>query len=133
MERASRVFGSLKFPRDTISAEELTCAAWPVAVGKKIGAHTHAAKMVRSTLIVEVEDAVWQRQLFGLRSHILAKLEESIGRGIVEEIEFRVVPLRRGPHRAECSGPKQAEDEASAISDPVLRSIYKAARRRALA
>ena len=36
----------------------------------------HAAKsLVRGSLIVEVEDAVWQKQLFHLRFQILAKIE----------------------------------------------------------
>lgn len=84
--------------------------------------------MVRSNLIVEVEDNVWQRQLFALRYQIKRKLEASIGPGIVEEIEFRVLPRRREPRRA--TAMKARNDEADLIEDPVLRNIYKSARRK---
>jgi len=130
MERASRLIGKLKFPGDTVNAADIACAAWPVAVGKKIAAHARAVRMVRSSLIVEVDDDIWQKQLFTLRRQILAKLETSIGPGIVQEVEFRIGPMRRGPRRAEHITPV---DEADRISDPVMRKIYKAARNKALA
>ncbi|HZT28291.1 MAG TPA: DciA family protein [Bryobacteraceae bacterium] len=134
MERASRLIRKLHIPGDPISAEEVACAAWPPAVGKKIAAHTRAARMVRTRLIVEVEDAVWQRQLFALTGQILRNLDKQIGSGVVEEVEFRVVPARRPPGRArQAEAPLLAADEADQIADPVLRSIYKRARKRAQA
>jgi hypothetical protein len=128
MERAGKFIGKLKFPDGTVSDEMLACAAWSNAVGKKIAAHARAARMVRSTLIVEVEDAVWQRQLFSLRHQIRQKVDEAIGSGVVEEVEFRIVPPRRGPERARHAN--AVTDEASGIADPVLRRIYKASRKR---
>jgi hypothetical protein len=134
MERASRLIRKLKIPGDPISGEELACAAWPEAVGKKIAAHTRAARMVRSRLIVEVEDVIWQRQLFALTGQILGNLDKHLGGGVVEEIEFRVTAPRRPPQIARRSetSPRVA-DEADQISDPILRVIYKQARKRALA
>ena len=131
MERASRVIGSLKLPVGTVSPEALVCAAWAGAVGRKIASHARAARLVRSHLIVEVEDAIWQRQLFALREQVRRKIEESVGPGIVEDIEFRVVPPRLGPRRARHAA--LPGDEAEAIADPVLRNIYKASRKRELA
>jgi predicted nucleic acid-binding Zn ribbon protein len=130
MERVSKVIGKLKLPEGTVSQEALACAAWAGAVGRKIAQHTRAARMVRSRLIVEVEDAVWQRQLFALREQIRRRIAESIGPGIVEELEFRITPVRLGPQRAErvVQG-----DEADGIADPILRNIYKASRQRGLA
>jgi predicted nucleic acid-binding Zn ribbon protein len=132
MERASKLIGGLRLPSDTISVEELACAAWPQAVGKKIAGHTRAARMVRSRLIVEVEDNVWQRQLFSLSRHILGNLEKHLGPGVVDDLEFRIVPRRREPQRAEQSVPALL-DEAENIADPVLRDIYKASRLKAQA
>jgi predicted nucleic acid-binding Zn ribbon protein len=131
MERASKVLGKLNLPQGTVDPEIIVCAAWAGAVGKKVAAHTRAARLVRSHLIVEVEDGVWQRQLFALRSQIRRKIDESIGAGIVEDIEFRVAPRRLGPLRAQHS--TAARDEADGIADPVLRNIYKASRKRELA
>ena len=109
--------------------EQVACAAWPVAVGRRIAGKARAVKLVRSHLVVEVEDAVWQRQLFGLRHQIRRKMDENIGAGIVEDIEFRVVPARREPERARTITTSATQiDDAEAIADPVLRRIYRAAR-----
>jgi predicted nucleic acid-binding Zn ribbon protein len=133
MERASKVIRRLRLSGEVISAEEVACAAWPDAVGKKVAAHTRAARLVRTRLVVEVEDATWQRQLFGLSRHILANLERSLGAGLVEDLEFRVVARRRPPQRAQQAVPALLADDADAILDPVMRGIYKASRKRAQA
>jgi predicted nucleic acid-binding Zn ribbon protein len=133
MIHASKLIRGLRLPADAITAEELARAAWPEAVGKKVAGHTRAARMVRTRLIVEVEDRVWQRQLFSLSRQILANLEKQIGPGVVEDLEFRVfsgLPERRGPQRA-VSSVAAPSDDADSIGDPVLRGIYKASRRRA--
>jgi hypothetical protein len=128
MERAGRVIGKLKFRE---SDQHLAVAAWGVAVGNKIAARTRAVTFIRSRLVVEVEDALWQRQLFTLREQILKRLEDAVGRCIVEELEFRIAIPKIGPSRAESLNPPA--DEADAIQDPVLRSIYKASRKKATA
>lgn len=133
MERASKLIRGLRLPGGTLSGEELACAVWPQAVGKKVAAHTRAARMVRTRLIVEVEDKTWQRQLMALSRHILWNLEQTLGKGLVEDLEFRVVPRRREPQRAAQAVPALFADESDAIADPVLRSIYRASRKKALA
>jgi predicted nucleic acid-binding Zn ribbon protein len=132
MERASKLIQGLRLPGDTMDAEGLARAAWEQAVGKKIAGHTRATRMVRTRLIVEVEDKIWQRQLFTLTPHILHNLEKSLGRGMVEDLEFRIVPRRREPQRAE-EAVRVTADEAESIADPVLRGIYRASRKKALA
>ena len=47
MEQASRLFGKMKFPGDSITSEELVCAAWAVAVGKRIARHARAERLKR--------------------------------------------------------------------------------------
>ena len=135
MERASKLIRGLRLPGDTLSAEEFARAAWPIAVGKKIAAHTRAARLVRKRLVVEVEDQVWQRQLFGLTYQVLRSLEKSVGSGLIEDLEFRIVPRRREPQRAAEAVPVPAlfADEADSIADPVLRGIYRRSRKKALA
>ena len=100
-------------------------------MGKKVAAHTRAAKMVRTRLVVEVEDNVWQRQLFALTGQILRNLDKHIGPGVVDDLEFRIVPRRREPQRATAAA--LPVDEADGIADPVLRGIYRASRKKALA
>jgi len=138
MERASKLIRRLRLPGETITAEELACAAWAGAVGKKIAEHTRAARMVRTRLIVEVEDHIWRRQLFSLSRQILKNLGERVGPGVVEDLEFRIVPRqadlaslrRKEPQRAAASVPG-LEDDADLIADPVLRHLYRASRQRA--
>src|SRR5712672_1213669 len=100
MERASKVIRKLSLSGDIITPEQMALAVWPDAVGKKIAAHTRAAKLVRTRLVVEVEDKTWQRQLFSLTHFIVRNLAKDLGAGLVEDIEFRVIPRRREPARA---------------------------------
>lgn len=124
MESASRLLGKLKFPGDSVSAEELVCAAWEAAVGKRIAKHARAETLVRTKLIVGVDDSVWGRQLFAMSRMILSRLNEKLGEGFVDDLEFRVRPLKRGPQRAERSTPNAPDEEAQGIEDPNLRRIY---------
>ena len=133
MERASRLMGKFTSGGGPIDADELARAAWPLAVGKKVAARTRASRMVRTRLIVEVEDLIWKKQLFTLSRQILANLEGRLGPGIVEDLEFRVIPPRREPQRAAAAQPSLTIDDADQIADPVLRGIYKSARKKALA
>jgi hypothetical protein len=136
MEIASKLIRGFAVGGEPVSDEQLACAAWPRSVGKYVAVHTRAARMVRSRLVVEVEDATWQKQLFTLSGSILHGLEKNLGRGVVQDVEFRIVPRRIEAQRATVSvaalTPYDVED-GEAIADPVLRSIYKASRRRALA
>ena len=133
MERASKLIRGLRLSGEVITPEQLAFAAWPEAVGKKIAAHTRAAKLVRNRLVVEVEDAVWQRQLFTLTRHILGNLEKTLGRGCIEDVEFRIVPRRREPVLARTAVPALFADDADSIGDPVLRELYKLSRKKAQA
>ncbi len=55
--------------------------------------------------MVEVGDAVWQRQLATLRHFLLRNLAQELGEGLVTEIDFRPMPARRQPQRAESARP----------------------------
>jgi len=132
MQRASSLIRQLRLSGEMITAEEMARAAWGEAVGKRIAGHTRAAKLVRTRLVVEVEDATWQRQLFSLSSHILRNLDNALGPGLVDDLEFRIVPRRREAAIARASVPGLFDD-ADAIADPVLRDLYKLSRKKAQA
>ncbi|MBC7928893.1 MAG: DUF721 domain-containing protein [Bryobacteraceae bacterium] len=139
MERASRVLSKLKFAAQDLTSEQLATAAWPVAVGKTIARHTTALNLVRGRLVVEVEDATWQRQLWILRDGILRNLDKALGQRppVVSELEFRIArPLRKPVTQALTSssqGSAAEPDEADAIRDASFRNIYKTSRRKATA
>ena len=120
MERAGRLIGKLKL---CATPEDLARAAWPVAVGKRIAAHSAAVRLDGSCLVVEVEDAVWQGHLMGLPNEIVKRMEEVLGSALVWRA--RVLADARAPDAAARRARRQAADEADGIADPVMRVIYK--------
>ena len=135
MERAGRLFGKLRIPAGSVSPEELERAAWPSAVGKKIAARSNPVSLVRGCLLVEVEDAVWQRQLTTMRGQIVQRMREVAGTDIVTEIAFRPMVPKRTPQRAEVVRQTflMSGDDADKIADPILRSVYIRSRKKASA
>jgi hypothetical protein len=132
MDQASRFIARWTGVSDVIGHERIACAAWSKAVGSKIAKRTRAVKLVRTTLVVEVDDELWRKNLWSLRYQILRNLEKAIGPELVANVEFRVMPPRFGPQR-EVETRLALDiplDEAESIADPGLRRIYKAARRR---
>ena len=131
MDPASRIIARWTEVSDVISRERIVCGAWKQAVGKKVAQRTRALKLVRTTLVVEVEDDIWKKNLWGLRYQILKNLAKAVGPEIITDLELRIMPPRFGPRRAESVEPGKAlPDEADSITDPGLRRIYKTARRR---
>ena len=137
MERAVRLFKNKKLSREILSDDDFARAVWPIAVGKAINAHTLRLKVVRSTLVVEVEDAIWQRQLYPLTGQILARFQKVSGSQAIQDIEFRIGIPRREPQRAEFPGSSVSQparrdgDEADYIQDPVLKKVYRLSRKKA--
>lgn len=104
-------------------------------MGKKIAAHTAAVSLVRTTLIIEVEDAIWQRQLNTMRHQIIKRVQEVTGSTLVDDIAFRPMVPKRMPQRAEVVRPAREFwlDDADRIADSTLRSVYKTSRKKATA
>lgn len=123
MERAGRLIGKLKLSPDVADPETRVRAAWAVAAGKKIARRTRATALVRDSLVVEVEDYVWQQQLARLEHFLVRNLAEELGETIVKKIDFRPMPRRREPQRAEAA--RSAE-----IQDPVMNVLYQESMRR---
>ncbi len=128
MERTARVISKLKLPPGTVRPDQLAKAAWPLAVGPRIAAHTTATWFEENRLVVEVGDAIWQIQLTSLKGQILRRLEEVIGQELVSKIDFRLRVRRREPQRS--SEARPCQDEADRIADPVLRTLYRQQRRK---
>jgi hypothetical protein len=132
MDQASRIIAKWSGASDLITGERIACGAWKKAVGKRLAERTRAVKLVRDRLIVEVEDEIWRNNLWGLRFQILKNLVKAIGPGIVENLEFRVVPARREPQRESVPAllAPGMTDDSTDIADPGMRRIYRNARRR---
>jgi predicted nucleic acid-binding Zn ribbon protein len=123
MERAGRLIGKLKLER--IDDPELrACAAWKVAAGAKIAEHTRATKLVRGSLVVEVEDQIWQKQLTSLSRTLVQNLEKALGQVLVTDIDFRPMPRKMEPKRAERAIGRET------VLDPVLDMLYRQSRKK---
>jgi len=125
MERAGRVVRKMKVSPGLTDPETRAQMAWPVAAGKKIAIRTRPANLVRGTLVVEVEDIVWQRQLNTLRHFLLRNLHRELGEALVTDIDFRPMPRRLAPQRAE-----QARPSVEGIHDPVMRMLYQQSKKK---
>lgn len=135
MQRAVRLFQNSKLSKQLACDEDVARAIWPEAVGKVIAAHTSRVKLVRTTLVVEVEDAIWQRQLNRLTPQILGRIRKLTGSTFVEGLEFRIAIPRRQPQRVEAPedvSPSRA-DEADTITDPGMQRVYRMLRKRSSA
>jgi predicted nucleic acid-binding Zn ribbon protein len=126
MERAGRIFQKVKLPQEVAGPETRVRAVWARVAGKNVAAHTRAGALVRETLIVEVEDKIWQQQLSRLKHFLLSNLEKELGEKVVNDIDFRPMPPRREPQRAE-----HARGSFEGIEDPVLALLYQRSRRNA--
>jgi hypothetical protein len=140
MERAATILGKAKQPRSILSDEQVVRAVWRSVVGRAISDHTSHLRLVRTTLVVEVEDSIWQRQLRTLEGPIRDRIGLLASDVRITEIEFRVAVPRRQAQRASASCPAELkvgnstqEDEADRITDPVLRKVYQMSRRKASA
>jgi len=133
MKPAGRLLGTLKIASAIEGPEARLRKAWAKAAGPKVARYTRVASLVRDTLIVEVEDFTWQKQLASLRHFIVSNLARDLGEVLVKEIDFRPMPKRMAPQRAEAARADVevvSTDEADRIEDPVLRMLYRKSRRR---
>jgi hypothetical protein len=141
MERAARVFRKAKQSRSLLTDDQVLSAVWPAAVGKAIAAHTSRIRVVRTILVIEVEDAIWQRQLRTLEKQILDRVRLFTPDLALAGVEVRIGVPRREPQKATAPTSRASEplftalsnDEAERIQDPVLKKVYQISRRKASA
>jgi hypothetical protein len=124
MQRAASLIRKLKLPAGSDSPEERAKAAWRLAAGAKIEKHTIAASLVRSTLVIEVGDLTWQKQLYALRHFLIRNITNILGEPLVTDLDFRPMPPRRRPMREETAA------NANGIADPVLSLLYQQSQKR---
>ena len=123
MQRAGSLIRKLKLPAGSDSPENRAKAAWKLAAGDKIERYTVAVSLVRGTLVVEVSDMIWQRNLYGFRYTLLGNLEEILGERLVTALDFRPMLQRRGPQVAETVRP-------DGIADPVMSLLYSQSKKK---
>jgi predicted nucleic acid-binding Zn ribbon protein len=68
--------------------ENLAIVHWDSVVGKEIADRTDPYKITRGTLFVRVADNVWRNELQFFKNEIIEKLNQKIGKKIINEIKF---------------------------------------------
>jgi hypothetical protein len=126
MQRAARLLSKIKLQSARLAPEEFAEAVWPAAVGKRLAQRTGPVKLYGRALVVDVEDAQWQKQLMTMSAQILTKVQMMAGPGMVDSIEFRIGIPRRGPRVALPF--IDPDDRADGINDPIFRQLYLASR-----
>jgi hypothetical protein len=121
MERASQLLLASKAASKLASEETVAQASFRAAVGKRLAAFVHPGSLEGGRLHLYVEDGVWREQLIVLAPQILDKMHKIMGRASVRELQFRVMPGRRGPARATTP----VRDDSEEIADPMLRRIFR--------
>ena len=128
--RAAKVLSKMKLAKAGVSSERLAVPSWAQTVGKTIARHTRAVGIFEGTLVVDVEDAIWEKNLRLLQPQIMEKLTATLGPGKVRSIRFKIAIPKRAPQREDNL---VSADEADSIQDPILRRIYIQSRKRATA
>ena len=66
---------------------------WDEAVGPTIAQNARPAAFKGKFLIVHVISSTWIHQLQFLKDDLAAKLNDALGRPLIEEIKFKIGPL----------------------------------------
>ncbi len=110
---------------------EAAClGAWKHAVGETLSARAQAESLRGDTLVVAVDDKVWQRQLEQMRDQFLFRLNKVLGRPVVKVLEFRIAPEKFAakppvaPPTERRAIPIELISAAAHIEDPALRKAF---------
>lgn len=117
-------------------AEVAAKLAWTRAAGEGLRRHAIPFRLSRTTLVVSVADAIWQRQMQSMSAELIARINRLLGRDVVEVIEFRIDPVIVERIRANSQPSDRSQDEprepipdelksaAGEILDPDLRDRF---------
>jgi len=113
-------------------AEAAALAAWKHVAGEGLRDHAVATRLEEGTLVVEVRDPIWQKQLATMKRQLIFRVNSTLGQLLVKDIELRV-----NPKALNATAPKPANTDitdnevplelwsaASAIEDKQLRQKF---------
>ena len=73
--------------------ESLAFAYWPAIVGKAAAKATDLECIIDGTLQVRTNTSVWSHELNMMKAHLIAQLNDTIGRAVIKDIRFKVKKL----------------------------------------
>ncbi len=113
---------------------EAACVgAWKHAVGQALSCRAIPQELRGNTLVLAVEDKVWQKQLEQMRDQFLFRLNKVLGKPLVKVLEFRIAPEKfrvepRHLNSVNENSPRPIPIElisaAASIEDPGLRRAF---------
>lgn len=68
--------------------ENYALVYWDTVVGKEISEHTEPFKISNGTIFVKVNDTTWRNELQYFKNEIIEKLNNKIGKKVVNDIKF---------------------------------------------
>src|SRR5207244_5804011 len=95
-------------------AETIAKLAWTRAAGEGLRNHAVPFRLYRSTLIVSVADAIWQKQLRQMSPEFIFRINKLLGCSVVGEIEFRIDPAAVDQVRSCILAPRSSRTEIHA-------------------
>jgi len=111
---------------------------WHKAVGPQISAQTRPDRLRRNTLFVKVSSSAWMQQLHNLKTEIIEKFNQLIGKELVKDIYFSIgeipstLPEKSYPglfspetYPLKDKEKKLIEKSTSSIADKELKEILK--------
>ena len=116
-------------------AEIAAKVAWARVAGAGLRRHAIPFRLYRKTLIVSVADAIWQKQLQSMAAELVFRINQLLGRDVVDFIEFRIDPavvnrtlseLAKNSSQAQSRAPIPSEviSASGNIADPELRQRF---------
>ncbi|MDM8551183.1 DUF721 domain-containing protein [Desulfobacterales bacterium HSG2] len=66
---------------------------WESVVGEAIAENARPAAFKEKLLLVNVSDPIWIQQLQFLKADMIAKINEALGKNLIEDIKFKVGPV----------------------------------------
>lgn len=118
-------------------AEIAARIAWTRAAGEGLRPHAVPFRLYRRTLVVAVADAIWQKQLQTMVAELVFRINQLLGRSVVDFIEFRIDPATVAKVRAQTWAthnvssserrtpiPADVLSAAARIADPDLRQRF---------
>ncbi len=108
---------------------------WNEAVGEEIGKNARPVSVNQGRLVVAVRNSIWLSELGFERQKLKKKLNRVLGKGIIQEISFRIGPIPDSVPDPEESPPdskpltpeleQKLQKLLSRIDDPDLKSALK--------
>ncbi|MBP1673219.1 MAG: hypothetical protein H6Q25_1034 [Bacteroidetes bacterium] len=75
-----------KYGKNDLFLEKQAVSSWPKIVGPLIARYTHKVSSKNGILTVYVKNSTLRFELMGMRSEIIQKLNQEVGKDVIKEI-----------------------------------------------